>query len=217
LLAEAVEIEPAQEKDAVMLAMLASIGIEKGVPFEPDAERTDLLTEAAKTAERYMQDYMVNVAFEPQWPGSNWTRLKHVDNFGFSFYGDGKLDYDRRAGGFAYFATWAPKHFGEPGKPPASSYVHGLLDHDGDPFDGNRSYRVRFPADTPTRDFWSLIVYGKDTSRSSPHRRTRSVSRPTTSTASLPTTTGRSTSTSGPTRQTDSSPTGSPPAATTSG
>jgi hypothetical protein len=159
LLAEAVDLEPAQDKDAVMLGMLASIGIEKGKPFQPNPERADLLTKAAQAAERYMSDYMTNVAFEPQWPDSKWVVLHHDDNFGFSFHGDGELDYDRRAGGFTYFATWAPKHFGEPGKLPASSYVHGFTDADGDRFDGNSTYRVRFPADTPTREFWSVIAY----------------------------------------------------------
>ncbi len=32
-------VEPPQPKDAAMLAMLASIGIEKGKPFQPDAIR----------------------------------------------------------------------------------------------------------------------------------------------------------------------------------
>jgi hypothetical protein len=41
--------------------------------------------------------------------------------------------------------------------------VHCLADHDGVRFDGNTTYRVRFPADTPTGDFWSLIAYGNDT------------------------------------------------------
>jgi len=36
LLAETVDADPPQAKDAVMLAMLASIGIEKGKPFEPN-------------------------------------------------------------------------------------------------------------------------------------------------------------------------------------
>jgi hypothetical protein len=160
LLAEAVDLEPAQEKDAVMLGMLASIGIEKGKPFEPDAKRAELLTRAAQAAKQAMSDYMTNVAFEPQWPDSKWVVLKRAQpNFGFSFYGEGTLDYDRRAGGFTYFATWAPKHFGEPGKLPASFYVHGFADHDGNKFDGDSTYRVRFPADTPTRDFWSVIAY----------------------------------------------------------
>jgi hypothetical protein len=163
LLAESVHIEPAQEKDAVMLGMLASIGIEKDKPFEPDTARGELLTRAAGAAQRHMSDYMDHIAFEPQWPGSRWTKLKLASTFGFSFYGDGKLDYDSRGGGFTYFATWAPKHFGEPGKLPASFYIHGLTDNDGEAFDGNRTYVVRFPANTPTRDFWSVIAYGKKT------------------------------------------------------
>jgi hypothetical protein len=76
LLVEAVDAEPAQEKDAVMVGMLASIGIEKGKPFEPDTERAELLTKAAKAAERYMSNYMINVAFDPQWPDSKWLKLK---------------------------------------------------------------------------------------------------------------------------------------------
>jgi hypothetical protein len=35
-----------------MLAMLASIGIEKGKPFEPDDERTELLSRAVHDGER---------------------------------------------------------------------------------------------------------------------------------------------------------------------
>ena len=159
LLAEAVDLEPAQDKDAVMHGMLASIGIEKGEPFQPNPERAALLTKAAQAAERHMSDYMLNDAFEPHWPGSSWVANKPADNFGFSFYGDAKLDYDRRAGGFTYWATWAPKHFGEPGKLPASYYIFSFADHHGDRLDGNSSYRVRFPADTPTREFWSVIAY----------------------------------------------------------
>jgi hypothetical protein len=49
--------------------------------------------------------------------------------------------------------------FGEPGKLPASYYVQSFADHQGGRFDGKSSYRVRFPADTPTHDFWSLIAY----------------------------------------------------------
>ena len=39
LLADAIAVEPPQPKDAAMLAMLASIGIERGKLFQPDAAR----------------------------------------------------------------------------------------------------------------------------------------------------------------------------------
>ena len=84
---------------------------------------------------------------------------KQEDNFGFSFWGDGMLDYDRRAGGFTYWATWAPKRLGDPSKLPASYYVKGFRDASGDLFKGDHLYRLRVPADTPARDFWSIVAY----------------------------------------------------------
>ena len=60
LLADAIAVEPPQPKDAAMLAMLASIGIEKGKPFQPDATRAKLLTAAVREAEATMNDGFMN-------------------------------------------------------------------------------------------------------------------------------------------------------------
>jgi hypothetical protein len=159
LLAEVIDADPPQEKDAVMLAMLASIGIEKGTPFNPHGEQAQLLTKAVRQAEAEMHDHFVNRALVPFWPDRQWLTNTPESNFGFSYYGDGKLDYDRRAGAFAYWATWAPKRAGDPGKLPASFYLKNFRDGRGRRFRGDRLYRVRMPADTPARDFWSVIAY----------------------------------------------------------
>jgi hypothetical protein len=160
LLAEVVETEPAQERDAVMLAMLASIGIEKGKPFEPDAERAELLSGAVRDAEAIMNDYFVHHALAPQWPDRQWLATQPGKYHGFTFYGDGKLEYDHRAGAFAFWATWAPKRPpGDPKKLPASYYLKNFADASGELFHGDRSYRLRVPSDTPAKDFWSVIAY----------------------------------------------------------
>ena len=159
LLAEVVDEEPPQEKDAVMLGMLGSIGIEKGKPFEPADPA--LLEDAVAEAEAHMSDYFLNRAFEPHWADRQWLKTKSDDNFGFSFYGDGRLDYDRRAGAFTYWATWAPKRLGrfDPAKLPASYYLKGFRDSSGALFRGDQLYRLRIAADIPVRDFWSVVVY----------------------------------------------------------
>ena len=72
LLAEAIAVEPPQAKDAAMLAMLASLGIEKGKPFQPDAARAELLTAAAREGEATMNDAFMNRVFEAFWPGRQW-------------------------------------------------------------------------------------------------------------------------------------------------
>ena len=159
LLADAVALEPPQPKDAAMLAMLTSIGIERGKPFQPDATRTQLLTSAAREAEATMNDHFMNHVFEPFWPGRQWQATKPENNFAYSYYGNGVLDYDRRAAAFAFWATWAPKRLGDPKKLPASYYLKNFRDSAGDLFRGNQHYRLRVPPDTPAHDFWSIIAY----------------------------------------------------------
>jgi hypothetical protein len=159
LLAEVIDDEPAQDKDAVMLGALASIGIAKGVAFEPDPERADLLAAAVVEGAAFMNDYFMNRAFVPHWPDSQWLATNPADNHGFSFHGDGVLDYDRRAGGFGFWATFAPKRLADPSKLPASYYLKAFRDGDGDLFTGEAMYRLRVPADTPAHDFWSIVAY----------------------------------------------------------
>ncbi len=65
LLAEAIDAEPAQAKDAAMLGMLASIGIEKGKPFKPDPERAQQLTRGVHEAAESMRDYFINDTLVP--------------------------------------------------------------------------------------------------------------------------------------------------------
>jgi hypothetical protein len=159
LLAETIAADPPQAKDAVMLAMLASIGIEKGKPFQPDDAKAKLLTNAVEEGLAYMNDYFINHTFLPYWPDRQWVDVKKENNYGFSYYGDGKLDCDRRGGSFALWATWAPKRMGDPGKLPASYYLKNFRDKSEDMFQGDSLYWLRVPSDTPAHDFWSIIAY----------------------------------------------------------
>jgi hypothetical protein len=61
--------------------------------------------------------------------------------------------------GFSFWATWAPKRLGDPTKLPASSYLKCFADASGELFKGDRTFRLRVPADIPARDFWAIIAY----------------------------------------------------------
>lgn len=159
LLAGVIEVEPPQPKDAAMLGMLATIGIAKGKPFDPDPARAQLLTAAVREGEACMRDGFMNHEVAPFWPDRQWQALKLENNFGFSYYGKGELDYARRAAGFAYWATFAPKRLGDPGKLPASYYLCNFRDRSGALFRGDRLYRLRVPKDTPAKDFWAIVAY----------------------------------------------------------
>ncbi len=159
LLAQVVDEEPPQDKDAVMLGALQELGIAPGVAFDPHPELADLLATAVGDGVVLMNDYFMNDAFVPYWPDSQWMATKTDNNYGYSFLGEGKLDYDRRAGAFTFWATWAPKRLGDPTKLPASYYLKTFRDSTGESFHGNTRYRLRIPADIPAHDFWSIVAY----------------------------------------------------------
>ena len=159
LLAEVVNAEPAQPKDAAMLGMLATLGIEKGKPFSPNETQAKLLTAAVGKAAEYMQHEMLNNVFVPFWSDRKWMMVTLGKNYDFSYYGDGRLDYNGRATGFSYWATFAPKRLGDPGKLPASYYLMNFRDKSGTLLKGTGLYRLNVPANTPVNDFWSIIAY----------------------------------------------------------
>jgi hypothetical protein len=159
-LARLVNEEVALERDKVMLGMLASIGIQKGVPFEPDEKTRSVLEQAIVDGRAMMEHYFETPgrAFEMFWPDRQWGAFTTPSESGFVFDEGDEILLDARAGGAFYWATFVPKELGA-----GSYYLMCLRDQAGDLLLGSNSYRLRVPADVPTRDFWSVIVYSKDT------------------------------------------------------
>jgi len=60
----------------------------------------------------------------------------------------------QRAGGAYFWITYLPKVLGG-----GTFYLTGLRDNKGAFLNGTDTYRLRVPADTPAKDFWSVIVY----------------------------------------------------------
>jgi hypothetical protein len=160
-LAAMVNEEPVRERDKVMMGMLASIGIERGHPFQPDAKIQQALDSALVDARRIMQRYFETPdrALAAWWPGSQWTApaTTRVANE-FTYETDDALWIDARAGGLFYWATFVPKKLGG-----GTFYLMGLRDSAGNLFDGRSTYRLRVPADVPAKEFWSAIVYDVNT------------------------------------------------------
>jgi hypothetical protein len=160
-LAAMVSDEPLRERDKVMMGMLASIGIERGKPFQPDGKTQKALDAAIVDAQRIMQHFFENRALAAWWPGAHWTAfspaIMHVANE-FTYETDDALWIDARAGGLFYWATFVPKKLGG-----GTFYLMGLRDSAGQLFDGSSTYRLRVPAVVPAKDFWSAIVYDMNT------------------------------------------------------
>jgi hypothetical protein len=162
-LAAMVNEEPVRERDKVMMGMLASIGIERGKKFDPDAKTQKALDAALMDARRIMQHYFETpgLALTPWWPQSQWggpsPGTMRVAN-AFTFETDDALWIDARAGGVFYWATFLPKKLGG-----GTFYLMALRDSAGRLFDGKSTYRLRVPAEVPAREFWSAILYDMDT------------------------------------------------------
>ena len=65
---------------------------------------------------------------------------------------------DDRAGGSYFWITYLPRYLGG-----GTFYLTGLYDAAGELLDGESNYKLNVPADTPAKDFWSVIVYSMET------------------------------------------------------
>lgn len=157
-----VQREPVLERDKVMMAMLACIGIRKGEPFEPDEETTTALLEGLERAYAYLQSRFVTPggALAQYWADRRWCTFnlaKEQAELGFPFVEADRVMLDERAQLY-FYATYMPKVLGG-----GSFYLMGIRDSDGRLLNGADTYKLTVPADTPAADFWSVIVYSLTT------------------------------------------------------
>lgn len=155
-MSDSINEEPVLERDLAMMGILKSIGIEKGKPFNPDARTQQILELAINDAYDYMQDMFVNKAFKNWVEGTHWSTFNlsvEQAKAGFPFVTEDRMLIDERANLYHY-ATFMPKVLGG-----GSFYLTNLYDSEGNLFDGESTYKMNVPADTPAGDFWSAIAY----------------------------------------------------------
>jgi hypothetical protein len=156
VLAGMIDEEPVATRDLVAMALVRSLGIEKGAPFEPDAATRDVLAKAAaEVHESYMQRTLEGDRF---WPRSRWLiSVTTGPKTDFTFQTTDRLEIDER--GFLFFLAFAPpKKLGA-----ATVYVAGVRDAAGEPLQGDRTYRLHVPPNVPVKQFWSVTVYDSET------------------------------------------------------
>ena len=156
-LARMIDEEPIQQRDLVAMGQLHSIGIQKGRPFTPDHATRDVLRRAADEAHlAFMENAMVG---DPFWPDKHWILPAVVGpKTRYAYETGDRLEIDER-GTIFYLAFAAPKRLGA-----SSFYVGAFHDNAGDPFRGDRLYRLHVPARVPAKQSWSATIYDTETS-----------------------------------------------------
>ena len=160
-----IEREPVDLLEPQLRGLFASVGMQKGKPFQPDARMKGILTDAVAvgnaTARAMAFDTRDTSAY--LYPKSYWKEAFIGGDYRWLIAdGEGGRNLDARTMYF-YLATvntpaMALKMIGK-----GSQYAFATQDKDGAYFDGSKNYKLDVPADVPAKDFWSVVVYDPQT------------------------------------------------------
>jgi len=161
LLNYVVQNEPVESLDPITLGFFASIGIEKGKPFAPDARMKKILTEAAAvgdaTARTLTYQSRISEAF--YYPNSTWRQWLG----GYKFQSQSGVSHLDAAAFFYFYATGVTPAMEAKMVGKGSQYAVGIVDSKGAPLNGGNTYRLHVLPNAPVKDFWSAIVYDNQT------------------------------------------------------
>ena len=157
-LAEFVAHEFVGPEDWSMRGMMASLGIVKDKPFEPDKRMKQILSAGADVGMKMAQavrhgDVLPNTLY---YKDRQWHNVLNV--LDVEFKQETYIDIDARMGMFKIGYSISPAMvMNMVGK--GSKYPFAYRDADGDFLSGGNSYRLHLPPDVPAANFWSVTLY----------------------------------------------------------
>jgi hypothetical protein len=167
---EVIQKEPLDMLDPETRGLFASIGIEKGKPFAPDARMKKILADAVAIANATAR----SIVWHPRTDGtmkgiriypdtdSAWL-MGWVDKIVFFTGNDGKtMNSDARVM-FHYPYTAVTPAMAVSRAGIGSDYGMAYVDSKKQPFDGSRTYRLHLPPNPPAKNFWALTMYDNQT------------------------------------------------------
>jgi len=152
-----VQHEPTELFNPEMLGRLATLGIEKGKPFKPDARMKRIFDMAAKQGVA-MCRAIVYSSRDPeikQWPERHWEKMFVRNTEGTR---QGFNDIDARTLGH-YPAIVVAPHLNATKPGVGNSYLTSFRDKNGEFLHGGRSYKLHVAAKVPAKRFWAVTAY----------------------------------------------------------
>jgi hypothetical protein len=161
MLNEIVQYEPGELFGAEQLGRLATLGMRKGQPFNPDERMQRILDQAAKQGVA-MSRAILYASREPDikyWPDRNWEKMFLYNT---TFERDGVKDIDARTLWHYQAIVVSPNLISTtPGA--GTAYLTTFRDTKGCFLDGGKNYRLVVPADPPVERFWAVSAYDPTT------------------------------------------------------
>jgi len=180
MLNELIQAEPATSLNPEIGGLAAAIGIKKGEPFNPDEKTIEILNKAVDVANGYARaaglGSLPNTKFGYYEENSSWWNPLFTGGYTWAtpppeigengevipYPYTGARNVAARSA-FLYMATGISPAMCMRLTGIGSQYLLNSVDANGDPLDGNKTYKVELPKDVPAERFWSLTVYDMQT------------------------------------------------------
>jgi hypothetical protein len=156
-LKEILDPEPLEPHNGYFAAMLRSLGIERGKPFEPDEKRRKVLGEAAVTGELMARAN----AFSKRFPDSTAFAGTHWEYANMVELNQQTKEFSQLDERASWFYEAIGNTLGMQGRVVGFGqvYLETAKDKSGAWLDGSKSYRLRVPPNPPVKQFWSFTLY----------------------------------------------------------
>lgn len=162
-LAKFIDEEAVEAEHFTMRGMLASLGIVKGQPFNPDDRMKTTLDRAAKAADGMVR----TLAYDTRSPlakfykeDSRWELCFQSPSPKFEVETH-QLFNERAAFFFPYYSTSDGMVIEMVGK--GSKYLCSFKDTDGGWLSGSKTYKLHILPEVPAANYWSFTIYDTDT------------------------------------------------------
>jgi hypothetical protein len=154
-----VQSEPWLDRDRAMIDQLRSIGIEKGMRFNPNPQTRAQLEQGIREAQAWFEA-KYDAGLPPFWDRSRWTlpALPELLKGAQTEFNEPDA-YPVDARGLTYtYGYIGIKRLGA-----GQFYLISIRDKDGDTLDGGQTYRLTVPANAPIEQYWSVTAYDRQT------------------------------------------------------
>ena len=156
---EIINYEPAEVFGKEMLGRLASLGIEKGKPFQPDARLQKIFAKAAEAGIAMSRVIAYNNRDKNAkvYPNREWESPYITNNS--TFYQDDYINLEARTT-FHFTADGiTPAMAAQMPEGKGSRYQTTYKDKEGKFLNGNKTYKVNMLPNVPVALFWAVTVY----------------------------------------------------------